>query len=81
MPKIKDVKLPDVKVMKYVLELYFKEEPNCNNCMLSRYTGSIYLGCEISIGCAGMAGMPNCVKEGYRRDCPLKLSPSILDKE
>lgn len=57
--------------MKYKLELYFKDKPVCNICMLSRSKG-LNLDGETIIRCSALGSRPRCPDEGCHKDCPLK---------
>jgi hypothetical protein len=58
--------------MKYVLELEFKDKPECINCMLGRYTGKNLDG-ESILKCQAIGNAPKCPEDGgYRKDCPLR---------
>lgn len=59
--------------MKYVLECYFTDKPECSGCMLSRKSG-MNLDGETILGCAGLGFMPKCPEEGCLKDCPLKVA-------
>jgi hypothetical protein len=57
--------------MKYILELNFKDKPECNCCMLGRSKGLNSDG-ETVMACYGLINIPKCVDSGCRKDCPLK---------
>lgn len=57
--------------MKYICELYFKNEPECSSCMLHGTKGFDLNG-ETVFACYGLGIRPICPEEGCRKDCPLK---------
>lgn len=53
--------------VKYVLECYFENEPDCLSCMLSSSLGAL----EGKSICMALGVRPICPNEGRRKDCPL----------
>jgi hypothetical protein len=49
--------------MRYVLELSFKNEPECSKCTLST---------DDDYRCAGRDSRPACPENGRHEDCPLQ---------
>lgn len=62
--------------MKYILELHFKNKPECNCCMLRRSKGLNFDG-ETVMACYGLANLPKCVDDGCREDCPLRSTEEM----
>lgn len=58
--------------MKYILNLNFKDIPECINCMLCRNKG-LDLNGETVKGCSAIGIMPKCPEEGCLKTCPLVL--------
>jgi len=56
--------------MEAIYELSFKEEINCESCMLS-YTAMAHDG-ETKLKCAALGNRPFYPNEGKHKDCPLK---------
>lgn len=57
--------------MKYVYELQFHGEPECESCMLCGNKGQDLNG-ETVMACFALGTRPKCPEDGGRRyDCPL----------
>jgi len=52
--------------MKYVLECYFNDNPECNKCMLSHDNGY-----SVHKICMALGSRPRCPEKRHRKDCPL----------
>lgn len=57
--------------MKYILELQFKDKPECSLCMLSGIKG-LDLDGESVICCFALGNRPKCPDVGCLKNCPLK---------
>lgn len=51
--------------MEYILNISFKDKPECKYCMLS------FSQMDGKVKCAGLANRPKCPEDGARKDCPL----------
>ena len=66
--------------MKYILELQFKNKPECRMCMLNRPTAKNLNGESIE-QCQAIGYTPRTPEEGCRDDCPLKENEEIYKQE
>lgn len=61
--------------MRYILEFYFTDKPECRTCRLE--FSKMGFDDETHEHCAGLGNRPKCPEKGCRKDCPLKESDKL----
>lgn len=65
--------------MKYVIELGFKDTPNCSECRFCDSDGQIVNGLATLV-CFALERRPLCPSKGMLNDCPLKIERELYRK-